>query len=241
MDIQIKTKETLAKERYGTKKRDLPLGYERERVKVKIRTHPDYYYDLSPEEKKEYRERQKEQKENTKYWKEEKKRVQKLNKENIALAQRELAVLEYMSKTGVLNYHHGQADYNGKEVLSEIEEVKKIFTQRKEFNLMKKNREPGFNSDHSQLSATHKVYHPYIWNYQDGDSYMSRCLLGKLWRHSEFKTIYDVPLDGTWTFYAYDAGERGLGSFSRISAHRKEEEPKIRVVNPGLLRPITLP
>ena len=165
--------------------------------------HRDYLNSLSPEALAEYKSNQKWAREERQRVKEEKEKV----KAQKLLNNRELLILMYMSKTGLLYYHHSETDDLEKSIREAIDE-----------------------------------YHPYIWNYnKDKSSYMSVSLMGRLWRHSEFETIYDVPLDGTWIFYGYDAGERGSGAFQRISVHPAGKPPYVPKVNPGGFPQITAP
>lgn len=159
------------------------------------------------EEAKAYRLYRKEQ---IAYEKEEKAKV-KLRKFNI---KRELLVLNFMKKHDVKFYHHSKCD----SMLSNINE---------HIVALKDN------------NANWCVYDPYIWNYQgEGYNYTSRCLLGNLWSSSsEFPTIYDVPLDGTYKFVITDSGSRGLGSYNYIQAIKVEEEVYVPKVNPGAFRP----
>ena len=62
-------------------------------------------------------------------------------------------------------------------------------------------------------------------------------LFGNIWRNNEFETIYDVPLDGTYIFYIYDSGQRGLGSCNIITASKKDSI-NIPYVNSGSFPPI---
>lgn len=150
-------------------------------------------------------------KENRRYQREQ----NKAEKKHKALIRRELKILKYMLKTDVLYYHHGTSNSLKSKILEEIKYLKE--------------------------RDNYKKYHPYVWNYYgEGKSYMSLCLLGNLWSStSEFETIYDVPLDGTYVFYVYDSGQRGLGSFDYMKAKRVEVETKVPYVNPGNIIPIT--
>ncbi len=164
----------------------------------------DYLSSLSPEGLEEY----KYNKECDKARRKEARREKEELKTQKILNKRELAILEYMKASGVLYYHHSKSD--------------------KLFESLDKGRE------YIKSEGTHLVYHPYFWNHNEKQSsYMPVCLLGRLWNHSDFTSIYDVPLDGSWIFYAYDAGERGLGSFQRISAYLKGELPYAPNVYPG--------
>jgi hypothetical protein len=148
-------------------------------------------------------------KENRQYQREQ----NKAEKEHKALVRRELKILRYMLKTDVLYHHHNTTDSLKKDILKQIEYLKE--------------------------RDNYKEYHPYVWNYTPS-SYMSLCLLGNLWSStSEFATIYDVPLDGSYIFYVYDSGQRGLGSFDYMKAKRVNVETKVPYVNPGNIIPIT--
>jgi hypothetical protein len=115
-----------------------------------------------------------------------------------------------MLKTDVLNHHHGRADSLKGSITKAIELVK--------------------------CSGRHTHYDSYIWNYQNS-SYMPFSWLGCIFRSSEFETIYDVPLDGTYVFYTYDSGQRGLGSFSGMSVRKVEAVSLVPAVNPGGIIP----
>lgn len=127
---------------------------------------------------------------------------------------REKTLLKFMLKNDVLSYHHGQADSKLKEIKIQLD----ILTKRN----------------------TYREYDPYVWNrLGEGNNHLPLSHMGCLWRSNEFETIYDVPLDGSYTFYIYDSGERGLGSFSRITACKKGENPFVPKVNPGGIPQIT--
>ena len=117
-----------------------------------------------------------------------------------------------MEKTDVLYYHHNQ------------NESLKLLIREKIISIKQTNE--------------HEEYNPYICDYQNSN-YMGKCLLGNIFSSSEFKTIYDVPLDGTYIFSVYDSGARGLGSFNRITVTKIEKEFKAPFVNPGAIIPIT--
>lgn len=158
----------------------------------------------------------------------EKKRYKEYVKEQKVLAKRELAILEYMKKTDVLHHHHGQKDSMQKEIDKQILIIKEC--------LKIKNSDEGIYRPHSWA----KEYDSYIWNYQgEGDNYMWRSLLHCLWRGGEFETIHDVPLNGEFIFYTYDSGERGLGSFDRMSVIHVSDIPTVPKVSPGSIIPIT--
>ena len=129
-----------------------------------------------------------------------------------ARVKRELGILKFMLKTDVLNHHHGRADSLKGSIATAIDEVKR--------------------------TGRHTHYDSYIWNYRDS-SYMPYSWLGCIFRSSDFETIYDVPLDGTYVFYTYDSGQRGLGSFSGMSVRKVETEASVPTVNPGGIIPTT--
>lgn len=165
---------------------------------------------LSPEEQAEHKQRVKWAKEDRLREKESKLIAKQTKLDN----KRELNILKFMLKHDVLYYHHNTSDSSKTKILKQIEAVKR--------------------------GDGHKEYDSYIWNYQgEGKNYMSRCLLGNIFSSSEFETIYDVPLDGTYSFHIYDSGQRGLGSFNRIKAEKVEVKPLVPYVNPGALIPIT--
>lgn len=181
----------------------------RESANAASKAHRAWLKSLSPEALKEYRD-------NNRWRKEERarerarKEEEKKHKELIA---RELTILHYMKDLGLLYYHHSEADNLEKRIEEAIKMVNEGQVQE---------------------------YNPYVWNHQgEGNNYMPICQFGKLWRHNQFETIYDVPLDGTWIFYGYDSGERGLGAFHRISAHKVGNPPYVPGVKPGGLPQIT--
>ena len=121
---------------------------------------------------------------------------------------REKAVLTFMKKNDVMYHHHGRKE-------SMMDEIKSALGKIKE--------------------GEYQEYDPYIWNRQgEGNNYLPLCQFGNIFSGtSEFETIYDVPLDGTYKFYIYDSGERGLGSFNRITAKKVEQETKVPYVHSG--------
>ncbi len=132
-------------------------------------------------------------------------------KKNIA---RELAILNFMLKNDVLFHHHGVKDSCETKIKVRIDWLKKdnIFQE----------------------------YDSYIWNYQgDGKNYMPLSWLGFIFNSVDFNSIYDVPLDGSHEFYAYDSGMRGLGSFSYITAVKINKVIEVPKVNPGGFPPTT--
>ena len=79
-------------------------------------------------------------------------------------------------------------------------------------------------------------------NYQEYNQYkglLPLSQLGCLFSSKEFQSVYDVPLDGTYKFEVYDSGERGLGSFRRMTVIKVEEKFQAPYVNPGAIIPIT--
>jgi len=182
---------------------------QRESANRSARGHRTYLKSLSPEALAEYRENQR--------WRKEERAIAKAQKEKEKAhkirVQRELAVLQFMLRTGILYYHHGEAESMRLRVVRAIGKV---------------------------CEGLVEEYDPYIWNHQgEGNNYMPFCQFGKIWRHEQFPSIYDVPLDGTWIFYGYDSGERGLGAFHRISAHKAGNPPYPPKVDPGGFPPIT--
>ena len=136
-----------------------------------------------------------------------------------------IAVLSYMKKTDVLYHHHSTSDSMMSTIVSVLDSLKQ--TDRNTINFLNKQY------------PRHNEYHSYYWNYNSAQSsYMPKAQLGCLW-YGPFDTIYDVPLDGTYTFYIYDSGSRGLGSMNHISAKLTEKKTEVPYVNPGALIPIT--
>ena len=134
-------------------------------------------------------------------------------------------------------HHHSTADSMKNNILERIETFKIKDDGIVVVSGKKRTRKPKNAID---PNAIHTEYDSYVWNrYGEGNNHMSKSLLGKLWRHGEFETIYDVPLDGTYIFQAYDAGERGCGSFGRITAIKVDEAPKVPFVDPGAIGGIT--
>jgi len=66
------------------------------------------------------------------------------------------------------------------------------------------------------------------------------CYLGCVFRSNEFDDIYDVPTDGTYIFYIYDSGQRGLGANDFITVKKADKNPHIPYVNPGSIIPIAI-
>jgi len=171
----------------------------------------NYYKKLSPEEKADI----KSNREHDKYMREREKEQKAFKKQQKILNKRELLILEFMLKSGVLYYHHGKSTPMEAEIKKQISKIKEGFDW--------------------------KEYNPYIWNYQgQGNNYMSRCLLGNLYTSGKtnFATIYDVPLDGTYKFVITDSGQRGSGSFDYIKPVLVSETVEVPYVNPGAFPPI---
>jgi hypothetical protein len=163
----------------------------------------------------------KEERERQRASREHDRQLKKDAKEIMALLRREHKLLRFMRKTRVLYYHHGRADSLEKEIDKQLLAVK---------NAIDCNRIMPF---FSLIRNEHSVYHPYVWNYYgEGNSRMSRSLLGRLWA-GKFDSIYDVPLDGSYIFYTYDSGQRGLGAFDYITAIEADKTPTINKPNPG--------
>ena len=157
----------------------------------------------------------KKDRESDRYWKNEQKEQKAFQTDLKKKIRHELEVLKFMLKTDVFDHHHNRVDSRKVEIIAAITKVKD--------------------------KNIYQEYHPYVWNrYGEGKNYMSICLFSNLWSSSEFDTIYDVPLDGSYIFYSYDSGERGLGSFGRMSAKKVEQETRVPFVNPGALIPITV-
>ena len=127
---------------------------------------------------------------------------------------KELAILQFMYEDGDLtrHFHHGESNPLKMEIGHRIEVMLNLGTTT-EFN-------------------------EYAASRNSGDSQLPLSQLGCLWRHDKFPSIYDVPLDGTWRFFTYDSGERGLGAFNRISAFDAKALPAITKVYPGEFPPI---
>jgi hypothetical protein len=124
---------------------------------------------------------------------------------------RELTILNFMVKTNVFDHHHGRQD-------SLLSKIKDRIARLKE-------------------KGSYTEYDNYGWNW--GVTHPGVSLLGCRWSSSEFDSIYNVPLDGSYIFYVYDSGERGSGSRSRITAKKLDDVAKVPYVNPGALIPIT--
>jgi len=169
----------------------------------------DYLKTLSPEALAEKKYFAKVDKENRQYEKEAKAKA-KVQKAEVKKA---LLVLKFMLKSDVLYHHHGYSD-------SLKETIKRAITKLKD-------------------SGCATEYNPYIWNYQgEGNNRMPICQLGNIFS-GKFDCIYDVPLDGSYKFEVYDSGQRGLGSFDRITAIEVEQDFKAPHVNPGGFPPTT--
>lgn len=139
-------------------------------------------------------------KQETKRQREEERRSRKARRETDRLYKRELAILRFMKKTGVSISHYGKVDNFDEVVKSKLE---RLYKSRL--------------SAHPESTIIHQEYNEYT-------KFMPLCHLGCKWDGEPFKTIYDVPLDGSYVFYVYDSGERGLGAFHRISAIESNKE-----------------
>lgn len=134
-----------------------------------------------------------------------------INKKNIA---RELRILKFMLKHDVFYHHHGQESSMKEIIKKQIEYLKK--------------------------RNTFEIYDSYIWNYLGKDNnYKPLSWLDFVFKSCEFDSIYEVPLDGSYKFNAYDSGNRGLGSFSYLSVSKVEKPISVPKVNPGALIPVT--
>lgn len=128
---------------------------------------------------------------------------------------RELKILKFMLKNDVLYYHHDRQDSMKKAILLAIDKIKQ--------------------------KSQYEEYNSYIWNYLgQGNDYAPFSWLGCRFLSPDFKTIYDVPLDGTYKFHIYDSGQRGLGSFNILTTTKVEDVPNVPKVNPGALPQIIL-
>jgi hypothetical protein len=164
-----------------------------------------------------------------------KKEIANLAKEFNESYRKEMRILKFQLRNGLEYYHHSTSNSVKDSVKNAINILSGI---RKEYLAKKKEIDDPY-CDIVPRRA-HLMYDPYVWNrLGEGKNYLPLCQHGSLWSHSEFETIYDVPLDGTYQFYIYDSGERGLGSFNRITCKRVEEKTEIPVVNPGAMPPIT--
>lgn len=173
-----------------------------------------------------------EERENRRYWREEKKRVKESNKEVRANHRREMKVLNLMKKQDVLYHHHSSED----SLLSSINTAIQLIKEQNKENI-ELNRDEYY--DEKYITDVSQKYDPYIWNYQDGNT-LPLCQFGCIWSSVDgFTSIYDVPLDGTYRFHIYDSGQRGLGSFNRITATKIETKVIPPKVNPGAFPPVT--
>lgn len=197
------TKKKIMKETYG---QIAIRNYrsEKERIKQDSKNRRNYLKSLSPEELAERKSNVEYDKRMRKEAKEEKQRL----KEHKILIKRELTLLEYMLKSGTKFHHHSE-----KEDMSKL--IQKLI-------------------DNLKINGEITKYHPYIWNYQgQGKNTLPLCQMDNIWRNSDFNTIYDVPLDGTYIFYIYDTGQRGLGSFNHITCSKVISEISVPKINPG--------
>jgi hypothetical protein len=175
------------------------------------RSYREWWNSLGKEGQAEY----KANKASDRRWRQEQREIKKQAREQKRLNKRELDILNFMMKTDVRFYHHQYHESMRKTIKGLID---------------------GMKDD-----PKHNKYHPYIWNYQgEGHNYLPKSQMECIWSSREFETIYDVPLDGTYVFQIYDSGERGLGSFNRITAVKVDETPIVPKVNPGGMPPITV-
>ena len=153
--------------------------------------------------------------------------------ESRKLAQREIKILTFMKKTKVEYHHHSQVEFI--DVQHGIDTIKETLSEDKK-NLKKHN---DHQCEYYPKSNMHMRYDSYIWNRQgEGNNHMPISWLGCIFS-SSFDSIYDVPLDGTYKFQKYDSGERGLGSYHRLTAIKVEAEAHVPKVDPGAYPPIT--
>jgi len=159
----------------------------------------------------EQREAEKQEALDRKAWKKHEREEKRQATEARKLITRERKILTFMKKTKVEYHHHSKVDII--DITPHLEKLKR--------------------------NESHTSYDSYYWNHSGGSSQMPIALLGFLWSSSDFDSMYDVPLDGSYKFQCYDSGQRGLGSFGRITAVKVEEEAYVPFVNPGALIPIT--
>jgi len=191
----------------------------KEAKRLQAKAYREYLKNFSPKELEE-------RKQNREYDKlrriEEKNHKLRL-KEFKELAKKEIEVLKFMLKNDVLYYHHSRADSLKEEIKKQLEAVKRAIKEK----------------------DNPKMYHPYVWNYYgEGHNLMLRSLLGNLWNgyvsnEENFKSIHDVPLDGSYKFVVFDSGQRGLGSFDYIRVTKVTDNFSAPKVDPGALIPIT--
>ena len=156
---------------------------------------------MSDIEREQYLRHEADDKSHMKFMKEERKEARVLKLE----IKRELSILKYMLKTGVICRHHNQEVSERKEIEAAIVRVKE---------------------------GRHKYYEEYSSHYKV-DSMLGESHLGHIWNHSEFNTIYDVPLDGSYIFHSYDSGIRGSGSRFYLTATKVSEKFEVPHVDPG--------
>jgi hypothetical protein len=148
---------------------------------------------------------------------------------------RELSILNYMLKNDVLYYHHNKSESMRHTIEKTIALLKESYEELKPY-LQEVTNPWDFG-----IKDIHTKYHPYVWNrLGEGNNYLPLCHFENLFNSNTFKSIYDVPLDGTYEFYIYDSGERGLGAFHYITCKRIENKIHIPFVNPGALPQITI-
>lgn len=201
-----------------------------ELAKERAKRQREYIKSLTPEQKAE-------RKLHAQYRKQDAER----NRENRAefkahktVLKKAIAVLTYMKKTDVLFHHHSRTDSMMSTIVSTLDSLKKPERDFIEFTVG-----TNYRDEKRVKLARHNEYNGYYWNYNsEKSSYMPKAQLGCLW-YGPFDTIYDVPLDGSYTFYMYDSGSRGLGTMNCISAKPTEKETVVPYVNPGAIIPIT--
>jgi hypothetical protein len=185
----------------------------------------DYYKSLSPEAKAEIKQNRIYDKQR----REDDKQESASMLAHKAMLSKAKAVLLYMKKTDVLYHHHNQSDSMMKDIIKALDRLNQTESNSIGFRIR----------DKEIRLPRHNEYNSYIWNYQgEGNNYLPLCQFGCIWR-GPFDTIYDVPLDGSYTFSIYDSGQRGLGSFNGITATEVEKPVYVPKVSPGSIIPIT--
>jgi hypothetical protein len=139
------------------------------------------------------------------------KQIKQHQREQKNMFAEEQRIIQFMKKTGVEYHHHSKKDLiDMKPILKELNRQKPIF------------KTADGPTDY--------------WATFHG---RGLALLDCNWSSSEFETIYDVPLDGTYIFQIYDSGHRGYGSKNNITAIETGRQPYVPYVNPGAIIPIT--
>jgi DNA repair exonuclease SbcCD ATPase subunit len=194
------------------------LFYEKVRILQSKQPKTEEQKQREREHRKYMEETKEERKINREYDRRERQRVKEAKAEQKAekiRVKREIELLQFMLKNDTRYYHHGRSDSLNKEIQQRLDRMKE--------------------------DKRHDEYNNYIWNYQgEGKNYMPKSQLGYLWGSSEFNTIYDVPLDGSYVFYTYDSGQRGCGSFDYITVKKVEVKATVPYVNPGGFPQITV-